>query len=75
MDLIFFLKEFKDITEIESQLSGDEKLSDLEQWDSLAALGVMALADRHGKELTAEELTACQTVNDIYQVAFGDQGV
>ena len=52
------------------QLKGSERLQDLEQWDSLAIVSFMALADEH-YEVTVkpQQILACQTVADLLELA------
>lgn len=44
-------------------------LSELPEWDSLAALGVIVMCDtEYGVTITGEDLKRCRTVGDIYAV-------
>lgn len=48
-------------------LTPDKPLAEVPQWDSLARLTVIALADaEYGVNLTASDLNACITVGDIH---------
>ena len=48
-------------------VTGDTKLEDLPEWDSLAALGVIVMSDtEYGVTITGNDLKACLTVGDIY---------
>lgn len=43
-----FLNALEEILELdENTLKGDEVLMDIEQWDSLAFLSIIAMADEH----------------------------
>lgn len=54
-------------------LTGPEELRALENWDSLAIMGLVALVDqRCGVLLSAQTLVACRTVNDLAEVARAD---
>lgn len=47
-------------------LTGQERLSDIPEWDSIIVLGVIALSESvGGKELSPEDFTTVQTINDI----------
>lgn len=51
-------------------LTGDEKLEDLERWDSLAMVSFMTLVDEHYKvKLTPRQVADCTTVNDLLKFA------
>ena len=51
-------------------LEGPEKLDDYPLWDSTAIITFMALADEHnGCRLTPRQIAACQTVDDLLQLA------
>ena len=57
--------DFQDPVEI----TPDSVLADLEQWDSLAALGVIVMFDlEYGKTIDAEMLKSCRSVSDLYQL-------
>jgi len=50
----------------EGSLQGDELLRDLENWDSLAFLTFLAMADtRFGIKVSPAELRACESVKDL----------
>ena len=47
-------------------LKGSELLSDIERWDSLIVMGLIALVDEKFEvTLSPKRLAACQTVNDL----------
>ncbi|MBI1184764.1 acyl carrier protein [bacterium] len=47
-------------------LSGEERLEDLEIWDSLTALGFIALIDdEFNLIISGDEIEKCLTVNDL----------
>lgn len=51
-------------------LRGEEKLEDLEQWNSLAVVGFIGIADEHcGQTLSPRLLAGCRTVNDLLGLA------
>ncbi|MDM8214590.1 hypothetical protein QUW15_00205 [Desulfovibrio piger] len=47
-------------------LTGQERLSDIPEWDSIIVLGVIALSESvGGKELSPEDFNNAQTINDV----------
>jgi len=69
-----FLSELQDIMQRDEALSFDTALKDLDEWDSLSALGVAAFLDRcFAKQLTTDALKQMKTVRDIATAA-GLQG-
>lgn len=69
MELEEFVKHFAeqfDDTDL-SEIKNDTAFHDLEEWGSLVAMGVIALAKtRYGKEITGKEIKACTTVEDLF---------
>jgi len=54
----------------DGSLTGQEELLSLENWNSLAVIGYMALVDeRYGVTLSPEKVMACKTVNDLLDLA------
>jgi acyl carrier protein len=66
-----FLAKVDEILELPSgTLKGEEKLEDLENWDSVAMVSFIALVDeRNGARLNVKQLGACETVNDLLKLA------
>lgn len=61
---ITFLEEVMEIDE--GELHIDDKLDDIEEWDSLTKLALMAaIKKQNNKIITVEELKSFQTVKDI----------
>nr|WP_320126429.1 acyl carrier protein [uncultured Shewanella sp.] len=62
-----FLNKLEDILELDNNtLQGDEALIDIEQWDSLAFLSVIAMADEHFDiVIQGDKLEQIKTVNDL----------
>jgi acyl carrier protein len=47
----------------------DTRLTDLPEWDSLAALGVIVMFDiEFGKTIIGEDLKKCQTIQDLFKL-------
>ena len=59
-----------DMLDIDSEsISLDTRLEDLEEWDSLNALNLIALVDEEfGKTLSADVVNGLETVADIINV-------
>jgi acyl carrier protein len=62
-----FLDHLSEILEEPSgSLTGDEKLSDLEGWNSIAMISFIAFGDEHFQKILSPRLIAsCVTVNDL----------
>ncbi len=56
-------------------LKGHEELAELESWNSLAVLGVIAFADENcGVTLSPEKIMACRTVAELVALVRGSNG-
>ena len=52
-----------------SEITAETKFHDLDEWSSLTAMSVIALAKtEYGKTITGTELKACVTVEDVYNL-------
>lgn len=62
-----FLNAIADILELdEGSLQGDEILADIDEWDSLAFLSVIAMADEEfDVVIQGDKLEQISTVNDL----------
>lgn len=61
---IIFLEEVMELDE--GELNLDLRLEDIEEWDSITKLTLMASIKKlNGKTITVDELKAFQTVKDI----------
>ena len=68
MDINAFIQEFE--ASIEGlgpgSVTPETRFQDLDQWDSLAVLTTIAMADAAFEvELTANEILACTTIRDL----------
>jgi acyl carrier protein len=66
-----FIKQFEETIEgLEpGSIQSSTVLATLSQWDSLALLSTLALADaEYGVTLTGNEINACVTVGDIFEL-------
>lgn len=50
-------------------LTGSEALDDLENWNSLAMVEYIALADSNGAKISPRQVRECETVNDLGRLA------
>jgi acyl carrier protein len=65
-----FLRELDDILGLASgTLNGSEKLEELEQWNSIAIISFIALADNSGTTVSPRLVAKCATINDLLDLA------
>jgi acyl carrier protein len=67
-----FIEQFVTAVDFQEQvpIAPDTKLTDLPEWDSLAALGVIVMFDiEYNKTVTGPDLAKCATIADLYQLA------
>jgi acyl carrier protein len=69
-----FLAELDEILELPAgTVKGSEKLEDLEQWNSTAMIGFIALADtNNGTRISPRQIVNCTTVEDLLKLAKAD---
>jgi acyl carrier protein len=62
-----FLRAFETTLELEpGTIAGHESLSELEWWDSLAALAFMSVADQELEaNISGDQLKNCKTIPDL----------
>ena len=74
MDLQKFISDFAeqfDETDA-SEITAETKFHELEEWSSLVAMAVIALAKtQYGKSITGKEIRQCVTVTDLYNLIAG----
>lgn len=62
-----FADQFED-TDPET-ITAETPFHDLEEWDSLIALAVLNMTEKkYGKKINFDEMKACVTVEDLYNV-------
>jgi len=67
------LEKIKETLQREENLSLDMKLKDIEEWDSLGIISMIALYDQlFSIVLTLEQLNSCKTVEDVINLV-GDK--
>ena len=67
MDQNAFLRNLEKVFELKpGTLKGNERLSNIETWDSLAILGFIAMADKiYSATVKGEDVAGCKTVEDL----------
>lgn len=71
MELNEFVKTFEEqLEDIEpGTVTPGTRFRELQEWDSMTALVIIAMADReYGKLLTGDELKNAETVEELYNV-------
>jgi acyl carrier protein len=65
-----FLDHLAEMVELPAgSLNGSEKLADLEGWDSMAMMNLIAYADQHfQKAISPRQFTTCETTADLGRV-------
>jgi len=68
-----FITHFAEALETDAaQLSADTEFKNLSNWDSLAALSVIAMVDEHyGASIGGDELERVGTLGDLWQLVSG----
>ncbi|ASI89227.1 hypothetical protein [Vibrio mediterranei] len=65
-----FLEELTEILQLDDQLKESVNIKDLEEWDSMAHLGVISMFDIElSKSITNAELKEVETVSDLMALA------
>jgi len=65
-----FLTELNEVLQSETPLTNDLLLENIEEWDSMSALGVMSLFDMEfGMLVNADQLSAAKTIQDLIDLA------
>ena len=71
MDIKEFIENFADQfddTEA-SELSAETKFKELDEWSSLTAMSLIALAKaEYGKTITGREVRSCKTVEELFNL-------
>ncbi len=71
MEINEFIKKFAEIFDDTdaSTLTPETKFRELDEWSSLSALGVIALADEEfGIELSGTEMRQADTIQELYNL-------
>lgn len=71
MEISTFLQNFVDILDDTdaSSIKSETVFRDLDEWDSLTALSLIAMADEeYSVKLTGEDIKSAVTLNDIFEI-------
>ena len=71
MDMNDFIKKFAEQFEETdaSEIQPDTEFKELEEWDSLTAMGIIAMVKtEYNKAITGKEIRSCSTVEDLYNL-------
>lgn len=72
MDEKQFLALFRETLQRDAVIRMEDALADMEEWDSLAAMASIALAEREfSRRLKLKELKQQRTVRDVYELFAG----
>lgn len=67
-----FLEIFKELIQTDANLDLSTHLNDIEEWDSMAMMALVAWLDvEHGIKASVEQLQALETVGDLARLAPG----
>lgn len=71
MELNLFIQNFAaqfDDTDA-GEFTADTNFKELEEWSSLTALSIIAMADEeYNAKIKGEDIRASQTINDLFQI-------
>lgn len=70
MEMKDFVTKFKEALEIEDmEINSDEKFKELEEWDSLAVLSILAMVnEEYDIIISRVELDTALTIKDLYDI-------
>ena len=64
-----FIEKFKEALDIEGEFNINAELEEFKEWDSMGYISVMSMLDEeYGKEVDANQLKACKTLADLYEL-------
>ncbi len=67
-----FMDAFAEIIQADSEFNLDTPLAEIEEWDSMSMMGIIAYFDvNHGKTVTFDDLASLKTVHDIARLVPG----
>lgn len=65
--ITLFAEQFEDTDPCE--INANTEFRDLDEWSSIAGLMIIGMVqDEYGKQLKADELRKCTTVEDVYNL-------
>jgi acyl carrier protein len=57
------------------EINGNTNFKDLDGWDSLTALSIMAMIDdEYGISITGDEIKKSNTINDLFEIVKNKKG-
>lgn len=71
MELNTFVSKFeKQLDDVEPEtLTGDTVFRDIEEWDSMTALTIIAMVDEeYAVKLTGNDIKGSETIEDLYNI-------
>jgi acyl carrier protein len=64
-----FIEKFKEALDIKGEFDINVELEEFEEWDSMGYISVMSMLDEeYGEEVNADQLKACKTLADLYEL-------
>ncbi len=66
-----FLEQFeKEVLDTANEISMNARLSEIDEWDSLAVVSFMAMVEKSfGKKISRSQVLNASTVQDLYNLA------
>ncbi len=63
------MEKFKDALDIVGEFDINVELEEFNEWDSMGYISAMSMLDEeYGKEVNANQLKACKTLADLYEL-------
>lgn len=66
-----FMKEL-DLILDGATVAFDTKLEDIEEWDSIAVIGLMSVASSNGHKVSATAFNEAQSIEDLHKLVNGE---
>lgn len=64
-----FLNKMKDILDYEDELSMDDNLADIEEWDSLGVITFLAEMNKYASvQIKADSVKNAKTISELYKL-------
>lgn len=67
----FLTKMQEDVLDTDEEITMDSKLDEMEEWDSLAFVSFIAMANTNGKSINKEPVKKATTIRDLYELLQG----
>jgi len=63
------MEKFKEALDIKDEFDIKLELEEFKEWDSMGYISIMSMIDEeYGKEVNADQLKACKTLADLYEL-------